>query len=56
MTELHNYGTEPNETFHNERKYIEVVHLGIAFVVRPKLGSYDLIKNEGFRVATYITI
>ena len=29
--------------------YIEVVHLGIDFVVQPKLGSYDLVKNEEFQ-------
>ena len=45
-TELHNYGADSNETFYNERIYNEVVHLGIGFVVRPKLGSYDLVKNE----------
>ena len=29
--------------------YIEVVHLGIGFVVRPKLGPYDLVENEEFQ-------
>ena len=48
-TELQNYWAESNETFYNERIYIEVVHLGIGFVVRPKLGSYDLVKNEEFQ-------
>ena len=40
---------ESNQTFYNERIYIEVVHLGIGFVVRPKLGSYDLVNNEEFQ-------
>ena len=48
-TELNNYGAESDETFYNERIHIEVVHLGIGFVLRPKLGSYDLIKNEEFQ-------
>ena len=48
-TELQNYWAESNQTFYNERIYIEVVHLGIGFVVRPKLGSYDLVKNEEFQ-------
>ena len=48
-TELHNYGAESNETFYNERICIEVVHLGIGFVLRPKLGSYDLVKNMEFQ-------
>ena len=48
-TELDNYGAESKETFYNERIYIKVVHLGIGFVVRPKLGSYDLVKNEEFQ-------
>ena len=26
-----------------------VMHLGIGFVVQPKLGSYDLVKNEEFQ-------
>ena len=25
------------------------MHLGIGFVVRPQLGSYDLVKNEEFQ-------
>ena len=37
------------KNFNNERIYIEVVRLGIGFVVRPKLGSYDLVKNEEFQ-------
>ena len=48
-TELQNFWAESNETFYNERIYIEVVHLGIGFVMRPKLGSYDLGKNEKFQ-------
>ena len=48
-TELHNYGAESNATFYNERIYIEVVHLGICFVVRPNLGSYDLVKMSADR-------
>ena len=48
-TELHNCVAESNETFYNERIYIEVMHLGIGFFVRPKLGSYDLVKNEEFQ-------
>ena len=44
-TELHSYA----ETFYNEKIYNEVVHLGIGFVVRPKLASYDLVKNEEFQ-------
>ena len=47
-TELQNYLAESNETFYNERIYIEVVHMGIGFVVRPKLGSHDL-RNEEFQ-------
>ena len=47
-TELQNYWAESNETFYNERIYIEVVHLGIGFVVRPKLGSYDLVKMTNY--------
>ena len=45
-TELQNYWAESNETFYNERIYIKVVHLGIGFVMRPKLGSIDIVKNE----------
>ena len=47
---------ESNETFYNERMNIEVVHLGIGFVVRPKLGSYDLVKNEEFKHNLEFTI
>ena len=45
-TELENYLAESNETFYNERIYIEIVDMGIGFVVRIKFGSYDLVKNE----------
>ena len=48
-TELQNYWAESNQTFYNESIYIEVVHLGIGFVIRPKLGSYDLVENEEFQ-------
>ena len=48
-TDLQKYWAESNQTFYNERIYIEVVHLGICFVVRPKLGSYDSVKNEKFQ-------
>ena len=41
-TELYNYGTESNGTFYNIRIYIEVVHLGIGFVVRPKMPLHGL--------------
>ena len=47
-TELQHNWAETNETIYNERIYIEVVHLGIGFVVLPKLGSYDLVTNEEF--------
>ena len=47
-TDLHNYRAESNETFYNVRIYIEVVHLVLGFVVRPKLGSY-VVKNEEFQ-------
>ena len=43
------YWAGSNETFYNERICIEVVHLGIGIVVRPKFGSYDLVKNEEFQ-------
>ena len=57
-TELQNYWAESNQTFYNERTYtcIEVVHLGIGFVVRPKLGSYNLVKNEKFQHNLEFTI
>ena len=48
-TELQNYWADSNQTFYNERSYIGVVHLGIGFVVRPELGSYDLVKHEGYQ-------
>ena len=40
---------ESNETFYNKNVCIEVVHLGIVFVMQPKLGSYDVVKNEEFQ-------
>ena len=48
-TELKNYWAELNQTFCYEKIYIEVVHLGIGFVVLLILGSYNLVKNEEFQ-------
>ena len=48
-TELPTDWAESNETFYNVRIYIEVMHLGIGLVMRPTLGSYDLVKNEEFQ-------
>ena len=60
MTELHNYGTESNETFYNERIYIEVVHLGICFVMRPKLTkmiySLQAIKRPSNEIVGYVSL
>ena len=55
-TELQNYWAESYQTFYNERIYIEVVHLGIGFVVRLKWGSHDLVKNEEFQHNLEFTI
>ena len=55
-TELQNYWAESNQTFYNERIFIEIVHLGIGFVVRLKLGSYDFVKNEEYQHNLEFTI
>ena len=54
-TKLQNYWTESNQTFYNESVYIDVVHLGIGFVVWPKLGSYESVKKEEFQHNSELT-
>ena len=46
--DLRHYLEESNKTWHSERIYIVVVHLGIGFLARRKMSPWDLFENCNF--------
>ena len=46
--DLRHYLEESNKTWHSERIYIVVVHLGIGFLARRKMSPWDLFENCKF--------
>ena len=46
--DLRHYVEESNKTWHSERIYIVVVHLGIGFLARRKMSPWDLFENCNF--------